>query len=184
MTTQYKIVPINPNLHKTIIDHWEKDKLNLKDESNFRYVPDDGYHHFWKLNNNHPLYDLINFPIPYYELIYMRNNPKVGMGPVHIDANRKQAAQYIRSCALNIPIQVNLKSSLIFTAKKDCECTKLPKYDNLYYYEPEKYDFYNLRQPALINTQNPHGGANFADTHRVLLSVSFLESYDFVSTHI
>jgi len=174
VTTQYKIIPIDLELHKKIINQWEEDKLNLKDESKFRYEPDDGYHDLWRLNSNHPLYDLIKFPIPYHEILYLRNPPKVGLGTPHVDGKR--------GCAFNIPIQVDFNSSLIYTARE--ECTRLPKSKRLYHYEPEKYDFYNLRQPALINTQNPHGGANFADTYRILLSVSFLESYDFVSTHI
>ena len=176
MTTQYKIVPIDINLHKTIINHWKRDRDNLGDKSRFSHFPDDGYFEFAKLNPNHSLYDLIKFPIPYHEILYIRNRPRVGIGPVHLDSKR--------GCALNIPIEVNIKSSFIFAAREECSIMPGTGTTRHYFYEPEKYDFYNLRHPALINTQNPHGGANFADTHRVLLSVSFLEPYDYVTSHI
>jgi len=180
--TGYKIVPIDPDLQKAVVDCWEVDRLNLEDKTKFIYYPENDFQDYAVLNPNHILYDLIKFSVPYSALVYLRNPPRSGLGPVHIDSKRE--------CALNIPVQVNPNDSFCFVARE--ECTERPHYEGenvhegskRYYYEPEKYDYYNVRQPCLLNTRIPHGFANFADTPRVLLSVCFYEPYDIISTHI
>lgn len=182
MTKQFKIVPIDKELHKKIIDSWEIDKDHLKDKSKFTYYPENDFQDYAVLNANHHLHELIKFPVPHYALVYLRNPPRAGLGPVHIDSKRE--------CALNIPIEVDPNNSFCFAARE--ECTERPHYpgENVhlgskrYYYEPEKYDYYNVREPCLLNTRNPHGFANFADTPRVLLSVCFSEPYEIISAHI
>jgi hypothetical protein len=194
--TQYKpIKRFCKKLHSKMIEHWEEDKDNLTDKSKFEFYPYDGYLEFTKLKPNHPLYNLIKFPIPYRDIMYIKNPARVGLGPIHVDVSRK--------CALNIPIQVNTNFSFIFIAKDEEKenCIKLSsnsgippqdpeRYDlyaenpRFYHYEPEKYDFYDLRSPALVNTQTPHSGANFSDEPRVLLSISFTQPFDHVSRYI
>lgn len=180
--TRFKTIPVNPNLHKKIIDFWEKDKNYLETSEDLQLIRPDEYQDYIVIKDSHPLHDLLNIPVPYFALVYLRSLPRAGLGPVHIDSKRQ--------CALNIPIQVDLDSSFFFVANQ--ECTEREPYENepvnvgskRYIYEPEKYNYYNLREPCLLDTKTPHGFANFANTERILLSIGFLESYDTVLTHL
>ena len=167
---------------KEIIDaakyHWELDKDCLDDETRFKFFRLDKYQDYVVIKGNHPLQSLIKFPVDHFSILYLRSLPAAGLGPVHIDSNR--------GCALNIPISVDPNDSFCFTAKYDVECTERPFHSDevgnpeskRYLYEPEKYDYYNVRESCLVNTKATHGFANFAETERVLLSVSFSQPYD------
>ena len=170
------------NFSKEIIDaakyHWELDRNFLRDESRFKFFRLDEYQDYVVIKGDHPLQKLVKFPIEHFSIIYLRSLPKAGLGPVHIDSNR--------GCALNIPISVDPNDSFCFTAKSGVKCTERPFYHDeignpeskRYLYEPEKYDYYNVRETCLLNTKVTHGFANFAETERVLLSISFKESYE------
>jgi len=167
---------------KEIIDaakyYWELDKECLNDESRFKFFRLDEYQDYIVIGKDHPLQKYVKFSIKQFSIVYLRSLPRAGLGPVHIDSNR--------GCALNIPISVDPNDSFCFTAKYDVECTERPFHPNeivnpeskRYLYEPEKYDYYNVRESCLLNTKATHGFANFAETERVLLSVSFKSSFE------
>lgn len=162
-----------------IMEEWLRAKENLKDNEDFDYVVADKNQDYIYINKSNRLHDLVKsfISVPYQGIIFLINNPKSGLGPVHIDANRE--------CAINIPLEVDFLNSCYFTANQ--ECTERPirpdegmanKGTKRYLYEPHKYDYYNSREPALINTKAPHGFFNFGDTPRVLFSISFGIPYD------
>ena len=181
MDSGIKILNLDFDLKK-IVNCWEIDKTSLNDESRFKFFRPDQYQDYIIIKPGHPLYDIINLPVDYVSLTYLRSLPRAGLGPVHIDSNR--------GCALNIPIQVDFDNSFCFVANE--ECTERDPYEfepvspgsKRYLYEPEKYQYYNVRKPCLLNTKKPHGFANFADTERVLLSISFTESFNSIMSNI
>lgn len=155
--------------------HWDQDKHSLDDESRFVFVRPDEYQDYIIIKRGHSLYDTIN-AFECASIVYLRSMPRAGMGPIHIDSNR--------GCALNIPIRLDTKNSFCFVANE--ECTERLPFPNepisvgskRYEYEPEKYSYFNVRKPCLLNTKMPHGFANYSDHERVLLSVSFSQPYD------
>jgi hypothetical protein len=187
--TGYKELTIDSDLHKKIIDCWEEDKNQLFDNNRFIDGRFDVYQDLAMINPGHALFDLIKLPVPYASLFYLRNPPRSGVGPVHIDGNN------IRTCVLNIPIYVNLDESFFFVIKDGETATErvgkpgeiVNNGGKRYEYEPKKYDYHNLKDPCILNSKIPHGFANFADTERVILSICFDKTFEFVKsklTHI
>jgi len=84
-------------------------------------------------------------------------------------------------------VKVNLEKSCFFAIKPgEILTTRSAKEDEVihgeealrFLYEPEKYDYYNVRTPVALNNKLPHGYYNFASEDRVLLNVSFQCSYE------
>tara|TARA_R110000764_G_scaffold4541_18_gene18602 strand:+ start:3915 stop:4499 length:585 start_codon:yes stop_codon:yes gene_type:complete len=155
---------------------WESVKDNLKDNPIFsHYISVDEYQDFAVIDATHKLHDIVKsfIDIPYNHIMFLISNGKSGLGPVHIDAGRE--------CAINIPIEVDFINSCFFIANQ--ECTERPFHDGepvsegtkRFLYEPERYDYYNMRKPILINTKQPHGFFNHAPTTRVVFSISFID---------
>ena len=175
VTSNFKILSNFPEtLLQTVKSFWEIDCHNLKDSNRFKYYRPDEYQDYIVLKRNHALYDKFNLLCS--GMVYLKSDPRAGLGPIHIDSGR--------GCAINIPIQVDLNNSHFFVA--NTECTERDFFDKevispgskRYEYEPEKYSYYNLRQACILNTKQPHGFANYSDSERILLSISFSESYE------
>jgi len=174
--TNLHILDIFRDVQDEIKNHWYNDRPLIETDSRFNFFRFDGSQDYIAISDDHPIQKLINLPAKDFSLVYLRSFPRSGLSPVHIDVSR--------ACALNIPIEVDPNDSFCFIANKPC--TERPFHENeianekakRYLYEPENYDYYNLRNPCLLNTKVPHGFANFADTERVLLSISFIDPYE------
>jgi hypothetical protein len=185
----YKEIDIDLELHKKIIENWELDKDDIKNPDRFMYSRFDDHQDLVLLKKDHLLFNLIKLPIEPVFLFYVRNPPRSGLGPVHIDGNNG------RTCVLNIPIKINLDESFFFVIKEGETATERPpnpgeivnKGGRRYLYEPEKYDYHNLKKSCILNSKIPHGFANFANEERVILSICFDKPFDVISsavTHI
>lgn len=179
VTTNYKILKgIPQDALNNIKNEWELSKGKLMDNSHFYYMSIDEYQDLAIIDDSHPLHDIVKsfISIPYDNIMFLISNPKSGLGPVHIDAGR--------GCGINIPLEVDFINSCFFIANQECterefhEGEPVSKGTKRFLYEPEKYDYYNVREPILIDTKQPHGFFNHANTARVLFSISFNESYE------
>lgn len=167
-----------------IKNEWELSKGNLRDNSHFYYMSIDEYQDLAIVNDSHPLHDIVKsfIDIPYDHIMFLISNANSGLGPIHIDAGR--------GCGINIPLEVDFVNSCFFIANQ--ECTERPFHDGepvhegtkRFFYEPEKYDYYNVREPIVINTKKAHGFFNHSNTTRVLFSISFNQSYEEIITHL
>lgn len=150
-------------------------------DSKFKYIVADEYQDYILVDRSHEIYDIVgsHFTRP-FKLMILRNPPNCGLGPVHTDGSRF-------GC-LNFPIKVDLDNSAFFTAREGSNPTIRPPHigepinkDALrFFYEPEKYLYYNIRKPICISTKVAHGAYNYSDDERILLSLAFpdLESYE------
>lgn len=184
--TAKKIAMINYQILKnipqealnTIKMEWELSKENLKNDPHFYYRSLDEYQDLGIIKDTHKLHDIVKsfISIPYDNIMFLISNPKSGLGPVHIDAGR--------GCGINIPLEVDFVNSCFFIANQECterefhEGEPVSKGTKRFLYEPEKFDYYNVREPILINTKEAHGFFNHANTTRVLFSISFNKSYE------
>lgn len=118
------------------------------------------------------------FGIKVWGSMWLISHANVGQLPVHIDSDRP--------CGLNIPISVDLNNSCFYIANQ--ECTKRDLYPEEYLncnpekavrfeYEPERYDWYNVEKPLLLNAHAAHGYFNHNDKMRVMLSISIEGTY-------
>tara|TARA_R110000782_G_scaffold25744_9_gene66669 strand:- start:2681 stop:3259 length:579 start_codon:yes stop_codon:yes gene_type:complete len=93
-----------------------------------------------------------------------------GLDHIHIDNHR--------FAAINIPITVDFDNSCFFVANQECtqiaSSTKQSRFD----YEPERYDWCNVKKPIMFNTAAPHGFFNHSNENRVILSVSVEGTYE------
>lgn len=96
--------------------------------------------------------------LEYNDITALIGPANIGITEPHIDSSRL--------VAMSIPIDVDLKNSFFYTDKVGKE---------EWVYVEEDCDHYNLEKPCIVNTKVPHGYANFADTDRVILSVTFGE---------
>lgn len=178
MTTNYQILKNFPSEVLDMIQkEWDLCKGNLTDDPNFFYMSIDEYQDLAIIDDSHKLHDIVKsfINIPYDHIMFLISNAKSGLGPVHIDAGRE--------CAINIPLEVDFINSCFFIANQECTERKFnegePVHEGTkrFLYEPEKYDYYNVKEPILINTKQAHGFFNHADTTRVLFSISFNQPY-------
>lgn len=111
--------------------------------------------------------------------MWLTSHANVGQLPVHIDSDRP--------VGLNIPISVDLNNSCFYMSNQ--ECTRRDLYPEEYLncnpekavrfeYEPERYDWYNVEKPVLLNAWAAHGYFNYADEIRVMLSISVEGLYE------
>ena len=175
MMTNYHILNGIPQEALNMIqEEWEFVKENLRDNPIFsHYIRADEYQDYAVINETHKLHDIVKsfIDIPYDHLMFLISDAKSGLGPVHIDAGR--------CCAINIPLEVDFINSCFFIANQ--ECTERPFHEGepvnkgtkRFLYEPQRYDYYNVRKPILIDTKQAHGFFNHAASTRVLFSISF-----------
>ena len=151
---------------------WKESDLN--DSEYFTKITADEYQDYVFIKKHHKLYDYFKSYFKFdFTLLFLINQPYSGLGPIHTDGSRK--------CAINFPIQVDLKNSNFIAAKTfDLKCTiRAPEKgepinnDALRFeYEPQKYDFYNLEKPILVSTKVAHSAYNYSKDQRVLLSLT------------
>lgn len=179
VTTNYHILKgISKNALDSIKLEWELSKSNIKDNSHFKYITADEYQDYVIIHKEHKLHNIVKSEISlqYQSIMFLISNPRSGLGPVHIDAGR--------GCAINIPIDIDYNNTCFFIANQECteraflEGEPVNQGSKRFLYEPEKYDYYNVREPILLNTKKAHGFFNHSDKKRVLLSISFSESYE------
>jgi len=179
----YRILEKSPqSLIDQITYYWLKDRYNLEQNDTLDFWRADHTQDCIIPNSNHKLNEIVNqfLPINHSGIMYSRNLPKCGLSPVHIDSNIN------RGCAINIPLNVDLNWSFFFIGPENCterpivEGEQINSGSKRYEYEPEKYQYYNLKKPILLDTKKPHGFANFAETDRVILSISFSENYEYI----
>ena len=144
--------------------------------------PGNMWHHC--LREHHPVY--ANLPEEAKTLQYYSNPPHSGNGP-HLDRGRWSA--------MNIPIDVDHDNSYFLTGKthllKGYERKRyLDQYKDghevkstngpvgFFREEKDKFDYYNLEKPVLFSTKTPHGFANNSDRPRILLSITFNQTYE------
>ena len=184
--TNYHILKNLPQEFLDLIkEEWLIAKPNLKNSADFRYVVADKNQDYVLINKSHKIYDIVNkfISVPNEGLSFLINNPNTGLGPVHIDASRM--------CAINIPLEVDFINSCFFIENQ--ECTERPFHNQdgqlhpgtkRFLYEPQKYDYYNSREPVLMNTKKTHGFFNYSNNSRVLFSISFTRPYEEVLSEI
>lgn len=158
---------------------WDKDRANFSDTNLFEH---DNYHGAseWNLvylKSIHPLYKMIDKDFAMHDInvtqvMYMASAARLGMDTIHTDGETN------RLSAINIPIQVDLQSQFFMACNDNCieterSSSNLPKF----LYEPEKCVFYNTRTPFVFNPTKPHCFANFADSKRVVVSVTIEDTY-------
>jgi hypothetical protein len=126
-----------------------------------------------------PIYLILKNYFSDFKCKFLVNPPNCGLGPVHTDNSL--------SCGINVPIKVNLEKSCFFSIKPDQSATLREAKDDevihgsgalRFLYEPEKYDYYNLRTPVTLNNKLCHGYYNFDNEERVLLNISFSCNYE------
>ena len=119
------------------------------------------------------------FGLKVWGTMWLISHANIGMVPIHIDSNRP--------VGINIPISVDLNNSCFFIANQ--ECTRRALYPGevpedrvehavRYEYEPEKYDWYNVEKPLILNAWAAHGYFNRAKERRVMLSISVEGLYE------
>ena len=172
----YKILQNMP--FDDIKSHWESDKDNLDDP-----------HMFWEhpgivvktwrliyLLEPHPLTNIIKnmfaqYGLSVYEMTYMISEARLGMDKIHIDPEH-------RLSAINIPIQIEEEHQFFLQCTDECiETVRTASGAPKFLYEPEKCAFYNSKRPFVFDPLKPHGFANYADTERVVLSITLETPY-------
>lgn len=99
-----------------------------------------------------------------------------------------------RSCAINFPIDIDTERSQFRIGLSNVvesytlwEEKEIPKWQEKYYdkkgkgtflLEDNEYETYSLEKPVIFNAKVPHGGANFADTVRVIGSIGFNDTIE------
>lgn len=123
------------------------------------------------------------FGIEIWGSMWLVAHPNIGMDAIHIDQER--------SVGFNIPVEVDFNNSCFFIANQECtERQFYPDEDIMhptakrFEFEPEKYDWYNIRKPTIINTKAPHGYFNHSTKRRVLLSIALEGTYEEVLSKI
>lgn len=160
---------------QTAINSWD----NFIPIENKNYFKIDEHMEVGVLSSDDPMHLLLKKYINDFKCKFLVNPANCGLGPVHTDNSL--------NCCINVPIKVNLEKSCFFAIKSgENVTTRKAKEDEVihgqealrFLYEPEKYDYYNLRTPVALNNKLPHGYYNFDNEDRVLLNISFSCSYD------
>lgn len=149
---------------------------NTHNKKLFDTVVLDEFQTYILVRRPHNLYNIMDkvIKLPYKNIMFLYSAPNAGMGPIHIDSSR--------SSSINIPIEVDYNNTCFFIAHSPC--TEIPpdektnKGSKRYAYEPENYDFYNVREPILLNTKAPHSFFVHSDQPRILMSISFDQHYE------
>ena len=176
MKHDYRILENMPYEH--IQKFWERDgkilNTDLFDHTDYMVEKT------WQcitLNKEHELHKIIKdmfepLGLEVGLLLYMICDARLGMDKIHEDKDW-------RGSAINIPIQIEEEQQFFLMGSE--ECTPAPRSPSgapKFLYEPEKCAFYNARRPYMFNSRKPHGFANYADTERVVLSISFQNLFD------
>lgn len=180
---QYKILENMP--YQEYLDFY-KDNLNdLRNTDNYLWYEGLEEKKWQSLNilPNNPLYKKIeNFYKPLgfdiTHIQYFKTVARYGFVPIHIDHGVNGV---VRRAAINIPIQAEGIDQYFIMGTEELQPNPEAGGKSLkYHYIPEVCSFYNSRKPWVLNTQIPHGFANWSDKDRIILSVGFMQDYDFV----
>lgn len=170
-----------------ILNHFPAEIIQTAKDSWDSFVPIDRKNYF-KIDEHmeigipsadSPINSILKIYFQDFKCKFLVNPPNCGLGPVHTDNSL--------SCGINIPIKVNLEKSCFFSIKPGQSATiREAKSDEIihgsealrFLYEPEKYDYYNLRTPVALSNKLSHGYYNFDDDERILLNISFPCKYD------
>jgi hypothetical protein len=178
---EYNTYPNMKILHNTpdqVIEYctalWEESKdviISKSDLGSYSYYSEDEIIQYVEFKS-----DILNsmitriFNINVWGTMWVTSYPNVGMDHMHIDSTR--------CVGINIPISVDFDNSCFFIANQKCTERPSEVRQRRFEYEPERYDWYNIKKPTIINAAVPHGYFNHANERRVLLSISVEGTYE------
>ena len=160
---------------KYCVDLWEKTKevvISKSEPNNYLYYAEDEFIQYIGFESNE-LKEFIKdiFNVDAWGVMWVTSWPNAGMDHIHADRTR--------NVGINIPIAVDFDNSCFFIESANQKCTEIPsKKGRRFKYEPERYDWYNIRKPTIINADAPHGYFNHSNTRRVLLSITVNGKYE------